>query len=131
MDESGAVCRSVEDVKESSVVCQSYKCNQCGATLSSMANLELHANKTGHSDFEESTDAAKVLTDEERAAKVERLKQILKQKRMEREEEEKKANVNREKGRRTMGQEMAKTQEVMKVDKQKHDSYMRKKKKDD
>ena len=32
-------------------IAQSYKCNECGKILSSMANLELHANKTGHSDF--------------------------------------------------------------------------------
>ena len=35
---------------------QSYRCNECGRILSNMANLELHANKTGHSDFEESTE---------------------------------------------------------------------------
>jgi len=131
MDESSAINGSTDEPKESSAVCRSYKCNTTGRIFSNMADLEMHAVKTGYTDFEESTDAAKVLTDEEKAAKVERLKEILQAKRMERKEEEKKADVNREKARRTMGQEMVKTQEVMKVDKRKHDAYMRKKKKDD
>jgi thiol-disulfide isomerase/thioredoxin len=53
---------------------QSYKCNECGKVLSNMANLELHANKTGHSDFEESTETVKPLTDEEKAAKIAEIK---------------------------------------------------------
>jgi len=35
--------------KAGGAVAQSYKCNECGKVLSNMANLELHANKTGHS----------------------------------------------------------------------------------
>ena len=53
---------------------QSYKCNDCGKILSNMANLELHANKTGHSDFEESTERVKPLTEEEKKAKIEEIK---------------------------------------------------------
>jgi thiol-disulfide isomerase/thioredoxin len=53
---------------------QSYKCNECGKVLSNMANLELHANKTGHSDFEESTESVKPLTAEEKAAKIAEIK---------------------------------------------------------
>ena len=53
---------------------QSYKCNECGKILSNMANLELHANKTGHSDFEESTERIQPLTEEEKAAKIAEIK---------------------------------------------------------
>jgi UBX domain-containing protein 1/4 len=87
---------------------QSYKCNQCGKILSNMANLELHANKTGHSDFEESTTAVKPLTAEEKAAKIAEIKELLKAKRAEREEAEKVDHVEREKQRRFQGKEMAK-----------------------
>lgn len=67
----------------------SYKCNECGKILSNMANLELHANKSGHSDFSESTEEVKPMTDEEKAAKVLEIKALLKAKRAEREEAEK------------------------------------------
>jgi UBX domain-containing protein 1/4 len=53
---------------------QSYKCNECGRILSNMANLELHANKTGHSDFEESTESIKPMTEEEKVAKIAEIK---------------------------------------------------------
>eukprot|EP00985_Skeletonema_marinoi_P002219 scaffold898_cov120-Skeletonema_marinoi.AAC.3 len=75
--------------KGGAVVAQSYKCNECGKILSNMANLELHANKTGHSDFEESTVLKKPLTEEEKAAKILEIKSLLKAKRAEREEVEK------------------------------------------
>jgi UBX domain-containing protein 1/4 len=91
---------------------QSYKCNECGKILSNMANLELHANKTGHSDFEESTTIVKPLTAEEKAAKIAEIKELLKLKRAEREEAEKVDHVEREKQRRFQGKEMAKVRNV-------------------
>lgn len=108
---------------------QSYKCNECGKVLSNMANLELHANKTGHSDFEESTQAAKCLTAEEKAAKIVQLKALLKAKRAEREEAEKVDHTEREKQRRFMGKEMAQTKEQMEVEKRKRDALLRKREK--
>ena len=63
-----------EPIKPETMKAQSYKCNDCGRILSSMANLELHANKTGHSDFEESTEQVKPLTEEEKAAKIAEIK---------------------------------------------------------
>ncbi|KAL7494590.1 hypothetical protein ACHAWT_003373 [Skeletonema menzelii] len=113
------------------VVAQSYKCNECGKTLSNMANLELHANKTGHSDFEESTELKKPLTEEEKAAKILEIKSLLKAKRAEREETEKKDNVDREKQRRFMGQEMQKTREEMEIEARKRMAKQRKKEKED
>merc|ERR1712232_551436 len=95
--------------KSSTGVAQSYKCNQCGKILSNMANLELHANKTGHSDFEESTESIKPLTAEEEAEKVD--------------------HIEREKQRRFMGKEMKKTREEMEIKQRKNEAYLRKKKK--
>jgi hypothetical protein len=67
---------------------QYYKCNDCDKVLSNMANLELHANKTGHSNFEESTEAVKPLTEEgkplteeEKTARVLVIKHLLIKKR--------------------------------------------------
>lgn len=110
---------------------QSYKCNECSKILSNMANLELHANKTGHSDFEESTQAVKLLTEEEKAQKIAEIKTLLKTKRMEREETEKVENVSREIERREMGKTTSITKEVMEKQARQRDTRMRKKAKDD
>lgn len=101
---------------------QSYKCNECGKILSNMANLELHANKTGHSDFEESTTAVKPLTEEEKKAKIAEIKELLRLKRAEREEIEKVDDITREKQRRNMGKEMLKTKEQMEAEARKRDA---------
>lgn len=100
-------------VPKTSPTAQSYKCNECGKILSNMANLELHANKTGHSDFEESTEHVKPLTEEEKAAKVAEIKELLKKKREQREAREKIEEINREKNRREMGKNIVKTKEEM------------------
>jgi len=117
--------------KGGAAAAQSYKCNECGKILSNMANLELHANKTGHSDFEESTEFKKPLTEEEKAAKILEIKSLLKAKRAEREETEKAENVSREKQRRFMGQEMQKTREEMEIEARKRMAKQRKKEKED
>jgi thiol-disulfide isomerase/thioredoxin len=121
-----------EPIPEGAVAkAQSYKCNECGMLLSNMANLELHANKTGHSDFEESTQSVTPLTAEEKEAKMGQIKDLLKAKRAEREEEEKVDNVAREIARRSMGKEMAKTQEQMDAEQRKRDTRERKREKED
>jgi thiol-disulfide isomerase/thioredoxin len=112
-------------------IAQSYKCNDCGKVFSNMANLELHANKTGHSDFEESTEVVKPLTAEEKAIKIAKIKELLKDKRAEREEVEKVDNVEREKQRRSMGKEVAKTREQMDMEQRKRDTRERKREKND
>lgn len=109
---------------------QSYKCNECGKVLSNMANLEMHANKTGHSDFEESTLLVAPLTEEEKVAKMAEIKELLKKKRDEREELEKVDNVEQEKQRRSMGKEMRKTKEQMDHESRKRDAQLRKREKD-
>lgn len=109
----------------------SYKCNECGRILSNMANLELHANKTGHSDFEESTEQVMPLTAEEKAKKIEEIKALLKAKRSEREEAEKVDEIEREKQRRLMGKEMTKTREQLEIEERKRDVMRRKREKDE
>ena len=110
---------------------QSYKCNDCGKVLSNLANLELHANKTGHSDFAESTEHVKPLTAEEKAAKIAQIKELLKHKRREREEAEKVDEIEREKQRRFMAKEMTKTREQLEMEQRKREAMLRKKEKED
>lgn len=112
------------------VKAQSYKCNECGKIMSNIANLETHANKTGHSDFEESTQAVKPLTEEEKAAKVKEIKALLAIKRAQREELEKAEEKERERQRRLMGKEMSKTREQMEMEQRKRDAQQRKREKE-
>jgi len=112
-------------------VARSYKCNTTGKIFSNMANLELYANRTGHTDFSECTEAVKPLTEEEKAAKIAEIKALLKAKRTEREEAEKVNDVDREKQRRFMGKEMIKTKEEMDRLARKREAKIRKKEKED
>ena len=41
-----------------------YKCNECGKFLGNMTNLELHADKYGHSNFEETGQGMQLLSEE-------------------------------------------------------------------
>lgn len=118
------------DTSEGAGAMKSYKCNDCGKHFSSLSALELHAHQTGHTNFEESTEGMKPLTPEEKAAKVLHLKELLKAKRTARENTERKENVEREKQRRFMGQEMVKTREVMEQEKRKRDAILKKKEKE-
>jgi thiol-disulfide isomerase/thioredoxin len=112
------------------LVAQSYKCNECGKILSNMGVLEMHANKTGHSDFEESTELVKPLTPEEKAVKIAEIKNLLIKKRAEREETEKVDEVKNEIERRSAGKEMKKTREQQDIDQRKRDAMLRKREKD-
>lgn len=113
------------------VVALSYRCNDCGKILSNMANLELHANKTGHSDFEESTERVKPLSAEDKIKKIAEIKELLKAKRAERENAEKEDEKEREKQRRFMGKEMAKTREQVEAEQRKRDAMLRRREKED
>ena len=108
----------------------SYRCVATGKIFANMADLELHANRTGHSDFEETTEQKKPLSPEEKAAKILEIKSLLKAKRAEREVKEKDEEVVREKQRREMGQQMAKTREQMEIDERKRMAHSHKREKE-
>jgi thiol-disulfide isomerase/thioredoxin len=112
------------------MVAQSYKCNECGKIMSNMGVLEMHANKTGHSDFEESTELVKPLSPEEKAVKMAEIKELLQKKRAEREETEKVDEVKNEIERRSAGKEMKKTREQLDMEQRKRDAQLRKREKD-
>ena len=118
-----------EPITNAGLKVMSYKCNTCGKLLSNAANLELHANKTGHTDFEESTENAPVLTAEEKTAKIAEIKELLKKKRAEREAAEQVDEVEREKQRRLMGANMQMTKEQHEAEQRKRDAYLRQKEK--
>jgi hypothetical protein len=49
---------------------QSIKCVECGKLLKSAAFASFHAEKSGHTNFEESTEEVKPLTEEEKKQKL-------------------------------------------------------------
>ena len=108
---------------------KSFKCVKTGKIFKDMVALELYANRTGYTDFEESTEEVKPLTPEEKAAKILEIKELLKKKRQEREEAEKVDHTEREKQRRFMGKEMSQTREEMEKEQRKRDAQARKREK--
>ncbi|KAK4982381.1 hypothetical protein LTR66_009308, partial [Elasticomyces elasticus] len=54
---------------------RSLVCNDCGKKFRSTAQAEYHASKTEHTNFAESTEEVKPLTEEEKAAKLAELRQ--------------------------------------------------------
>lgn len=72
----------------------------------------------------------KTYTPEEKAAKIQEIKDLLKARRADREEAEKVDNVDREKQRRFMGKEIAKTREDMEREQRKREAMVRKREKD-
>ena len=62
-------------------VAHSLVCNDCGKKFRSEAQAQFHASKTEHTNFAESTEEIAPLTEEEKKAKLEELRQRLREKR--------------------------------------------------
>ncbi|KAM8710388.1 hypothetical protein ACLKA7_017073 [Drosophila subpalustris] len=93
------------DVAEAAVA-KSLKCDDCGKVLKDQTEVEYHAAKTGHSNFSESTEEKKALTEDEKKAQLAMIEEKLKQKRIEREEREKVDALERERNRIRSGKDM-------------------------
>lgn len=61
---------------------RSLVCNECGKRFRSQAQAEFHASKTEHVDFAESTEEIVPLTEAEKKARLEELRQRLAEKRV-------------------------------------------------
>lgn len=85
---------------------KSLKCEDCGKLFKNASEIEYHAAKTNHSNFSESTEEKKPLTEEEKKAQLALLEEKIKKKRAEREEQEKKDALEREKNRIRSGKDM-------------------------
>ena len=66
----------------------------------------MHATKTGHDKFSESSEEKKPLSDADKKKQLQLLEEILKQKRKEREEKEEKEKLEKEKNRIRSGKEV-------------------------
>lgn len=72
--------------------------------------VEFHAAKSGHSNFSESTEEKKPLTEEEKKQQLARLEEKLRQKRVEREESEKREALEKERMRIKSGKNISEAQ---------------------
>ncbi|KAE8210708.1 hypothetical protein CF327_g5451 [Tilletia walkeri] len=101
-------------VGDSEAEAKSIKCSECGKIFKNSALAQYHAEKSGHTDFEESTEEIKPLTEEEKKAKLEELRVKMAEKRATKskaEVEEAKAN---ELIRRKAGKDVEQAREDLK-----------------
>ncbi|KAI9558758.1 hypothetical protein GHT06_015547 [Daphnia sinensis] len=91
---------------EAASTAKSIKCDECNRLFSSSSEVEFHAAKTGHSQFSESTDEKKPLTEEEKKEQLRKVEELMKLKRKEREEKEKAEQLEQEKRRIQSGKEL-------------------------
>lgn len=92
---------------------KSLKCDDCNKLFKDQTEVEFHAAKTGHSNFSESTEEKKPLTEEEKKAQLALIEEKLKLKRLEREEREKADALEREKNRIKSGKDMTEARKRM------------------
>lgn len=86
---------------------KSIKCEDCGKLFKTTLEVEFHATKSGHSNFSESTEEKKPLTEEEKKAQLALLEERIKAKRLEREEREKAEAMEKERLRIKSGKDMS------------------------
>lgn len=101
--ESGEPSTSEESAQEA----KSIKCEDCGKLFKTTLEVEFHATKSGHSNFSESTEEKKPLTEEEKKAQLALLEERIKAKRLEREEKEKQEALEKERLRIKSGKDMS------------------------
>ena len=120
---------SVLDAAVKGGVVRSYKCVETGRLFATMADVELYSERTGRTNFEETTEEKKPKTKEEIAEAQAKLKVILNEKRAKREEEEKKRHREEELRRREAGKTMGQTREELEKIKRKREWEKQKKEK--
>ncbi|KAH8833344.1 ubiquitin-related domain-containing protein [Flagelloscypha sp. PMI_526] len=97
------------------VEAKSIKCSECGKIFKNTALANFHAEKSGHDQFEESTEEIKPLTEEEKKQKLAELREKMAAKRALKEQEAAKDNIANENLRRKAGKDMGKIKEDLKL----------------
>ncbi|KAI0741818.1 ubiquitin-related domain-containing protein [Daedaleopsis nitida] len=93
---------------------KSIKCSQCEKTFKNVDLANYHAEKSGHDQFEESTEEIKPLTEEEKQQKLAELREKMAAKRAVKAKEEAKETIANEAIRRKAGRDMNSIREEMK-----------------
>jgi UBX domain-containing protein 1/4 len=124
--------KTLEDLKESAEAeppalqpgetARSLVCNECGKKFRSTGQAEFHASKTEHQDFSESTEEIAPLTEEEKKAKLEELREKLAAKRAGMSEQDKLDKKRNEEINRKKTKESQDIKEQLKVKEQINDA---------
>ena len=111
---ASASAADVSDAKSASgTTAKSWRCKETGKLFRTMADVQMYAERTGRTDFEESSEDVKARTPEELKAAQAALKEKLAKKRKEREEAEKKRQIEAERKRRAGGKQAGSVKEEM------------------
>ncbi|GBE86671.1 Uncharacterized protein SCP_0905510 [Sparassis crispa] len=93
---------------------KSIKCAVCGKVFKNTALANYHAEKSGHDQFEESTEEVKPLTEEEKKQKLAELREKMAEKRAVKAKEEAQENLANEAIRRKSGKDINELREEIK-----------------
>lgn len=107
-------------------VAQSIKCSQCGKIFRDTALANFHAEKSGHDQFEESTEEIKPLTEEEKKEKLAELRTRMEEKRAAKAAEDAKEARANELIRRKGGQDMGQIKEELQLKEAEKEARQRK-----
>ncbi|XP_066281196.1 UBX domain-containing protein 1-like [Branchiostoma lanceolatum] len=105
-EESEAAAEGEGDGAEGQQEAKCLVCDECGKKLRTENDVQMHAVRSGHQSFSESTEEIKPLTEEEKQEQLRKVQERLKQRRQEKAEEEKKEAIEKEKMRRRQGKEL-------------------------
>ncbi|POY72891.1 hypothetical protein BMF94_4052 [Rhodotorula taiwanensis] len=133
-DESEEFWAEVEEGGEGAVAgeeAKSLKCSECGKLFRNQALASYHSTKSGHTDFEESTEELKPLTEEEKAQKLEELRVKMAEKKKAQAKLDAEENRRNEEIRRKSGKDEAAAKEALKLKEAERDALRRKKEKED
>ncbi|KAJ7132325.1 ubiquitin-related domain-containing protein [Mycena epipterygia] len=112
-EEDAAALKSLGLKATTDVEAKSIKCSECGKVFRNTAVAQFHAEKSGHDQFEESTEEIKPLTEEEKKQKLEELRQKMIEKREKKAIEDAKEQKVSETIRRKAGKDMGQIKEDM------------------
>uniref|UniRef100_T1IQR2 UBX domain-containing protein n=1 Tax=Strigamia maritima TaxID=126957 RepID=T1IQR2_STRMM len=101
-----------ENTDETSLA-KSFRCDDCGKQLSSEQAVEFHAAKTGHTNFSESAEELKPMTEEEKKDRLVKIEEKIKMRRLEKEAHDKREQNEKERQRRKVGQEITEAKKRM------------------
>jgi len=107
-------------------VAQSIKCTQCGKIFRDTALANFHAEKSGHDQFEESTEEVKPLTEEEKKERLAELRARMEEKRAAKAAEEAKEARANELIRRKGGQDIGQIKEDLQLKEAEKEARQRK-----
>jgi len=100
---------------QSEAEAKSIKCSECGKVFRNTALANFHAEKSGHDQFEESTEEIKPLTEEEKKERLAELKARMSEKRANKAAEEAKEARANEEIRRKSGKDIGKLRDELKT----------------